>query len=146
MRIRKPGIFEANNIYLMLGLALLYVGYLVQSREIITGLLITEYILIFLPNIVYLKFRGYSLKGVLRLNPISFKQSIIIIFIMLFAYPIAVFLNAIFIAFFNSFSSAVPTSIPIPTNPFEFFIGMIVVAISPGICEEIMFRDRKSVV
>ena len=74
MRIRKPGIFEANNIYLMLGLALLYVGYLVQSREIITGLLITEYILIFLPNIVYLKFRGYSLKGVLRLNPISFKQ------------------------------------------------------------------------
>lgn len=140
MRIRKPEIFEANIIYLILGFLLLFVGYLVQSREIISGLLVTEYILILLPNIIYLNLRGYSLKGVLRLNPISFKQIIIIICIMLFAYPIAVFLNALFLTFFNSFSSAVPSSIPIPTNPYEFFIGIIVVAISPGICEEIMFR------
>ncbi|WFA09894.1 type II CAAX endopeptidase family protein [Tissierella sp. Yu-01] len=140
MGVKKPGIFEANLIYLILGITLLIIGYLVQSREIYSGLLITEYVLILLPNIIYLKARGYKLKDVLKLNPIGIKQIIIIILSMIFAYPIAIFLNAIFLAIINSFSSAMPTSVPIPTNSFEFLISMFIIAISPGICEEIMFR------
>lgn len=138
--MRKPSIFEVNILYLVLGILLLYVGYLVQSREIFSGLLITEYILILLPNILYLKLRGFSLKSVLRLNPITLKQAIIIILIMLFAYPVVVFFNALFLAFLSNYSSTVPSTIPIPTNAYEFIIGILVIAISPGVCEEIMFR------
>lgn len=140
MRIRKPSILEANIIYLALGILLISVGYLVQAKDVFSGLLITEYVLILLPNIIYLKLRGYSLKGVLRLNPISLKQTIIIVFIMLSAYPIAVFLNALVLAFFNNISSAVPATIPIPTTPYEFIIGLFIIGLSPGICEEVMFR------
>jgi len=60
--------------------------------------------------------------------------------IMIFAYPVAIFLNAIFLAIINSFSSALPTSIPIPTTTIEYLIGLFVIAIAPGICEEVMFR------
>ena len=137
---KKPSLGEVNLVYLVLGFALLIIGYLVQSKEIYSGLLITEYIIILLPNILFLKLRGYELKRVLRLNSISFMQFIFIFLIMIFAYPVAIFLNAIFLAIINSFSSALPTSIPIPTTTIEYLIGLFVIAIAPGICEEVMFR------
>jgi len=137
---KKPSLAEVNLVYLVLGFALLIIGYLVQSKEIYSGLLITEYIIILLPNILFLKLRGYKLKRVLRLNSLSFMQFIFIILIMIFAYPVAIFFNAIFLAIINSFSSALPTSIPIPTTSIEYLIGLFVIAIAPGICEEVMFR------
>lgn len=137
---KKVSILEANLIYLVLGFVLLFIGYLVQTREVYSGLLITEFILILLPNLLYLKIRGYSLKEVLRLNPISLVQVFFIIGIMVFAYPIAIFFNAIFLFIINSFSSALPTTVPIPTTSFEYLLGMFVIAVAPGICEEVMFR------
>lgn len=138
--LKKPSIFEANMVYLSLGFALLYIGYIVQSREVYSGLLITEYIIILLPNLIYLKLKRFSLKEILKLNPISLKQILYIIFIMIFSYPIAVFLNAVVLAIVNSFSDTLPTSVPIPTNLLEYFFGMFVIALAPGICEEVMFR------
>ena len=138
--LKKPSIFEANMVYFILGFALLFIGYIVQSREVYSGLLITEYIIILLPNLLYLKFRGYSLKEVLRLNPISLKQIVYVILIMIFAYPVEIFLNAVVLSIINSFSDTLPTSVPIPTNMREYFIGMFVIALAPGICEEVMFR------
>lgn len=138
--LKRPSIFEANMVYFILGFALLFIGYIVQSREIYSGLLITEYIIILLPNLLYLKFRGYSLKEVLRLNPISLKQIVYVILIMIFAYPVAIFLNAVVLSIINSFSDTLPTTVPLPTNILEYFIGMFVIALAPGICEEVMFR------
>lgn len=137
---RKPSILEVNIIYLILGFALLFGGYMVQQREVYSGLLITEFIIILLPNLIYLKFKGYSIKNVLKINPISFIQVVFIFLIMIFSYPIAVFLNAIFLAIINNFSSALPTTVPIPTDIGGLLSGMFVMAVAPGICEEIMFR------
>ena len=137
---KRPSIFEANIVYLILGFALLIIGYLVQVRELYSGLLITEYIIILLPNLIYLKLRGFSLKQTLLLNAISITQIMFIVLIMIFAYPIAVFLNAVVMAIINNFSDTIPTAVPIPTNSLEYLIGMFTIALAPGICEEIMFR------
>lgn len=138
--LKKPSILEANIVYMVLGFALLTLGSLVQAREIYSGLLITEYIIILLPNILFLKIMGYSLKDVLRLNMISIKQIIYTILIMIFAYPVAVFLNMIVMTIVNAFSSAIPTTVPLPTNFNEYVLGLFVIALGPGICEEVMFR------
>lgn len=139
-RLKRPTIFEANLIYLVLGILLLYVGQIVQSREVYSGLLITEFIIILLPNLVYLKLKGYSLKKVLKLNKISFEQGVYALFIMIFAYPVAVVLNVIVISILSKFTSIIPSGIPLPNNIGEFGLGLFVMAIAPGICEEIMFR------
>lgn len=139
-RLKKPGIFEANLLFMILGFGLLFIGYMVQSREIYRGLLITEYILILLPNILYLMIRGYSLKEVIKLNPISIKQIAYSVIVMVFAYPVAVFVNAIILALISSFSTALPTTVPLPTTSAEFLKGLFVIALAPGICEEVMFR------
>lgn len=141
MRIsNKPTINEVNVLFLILSLVLLGLGSIVQQRNIHTGILITEYIIILLPNVLYLKLRGYSLKEVLGLKSITLRQGIHVFFIMIFAYPIAVFLNYIVAIFVTSISQAVPIGVPIPTNWKEYIIGLIVIAITPGICEEVMFR------
>ncbi|MCK9444385.1 MAG: CPBP family intramembrane metalloprotease [Tissierellaceae bacterium] len=136
----RPSILEANIIYFLLGLALLFLGSIVQSREIYSGLLITEYIIILLPNILYLKLRGYSLKHTLRLNKLTFKQGIYIGLIIVFTYPVAVFLNTIVIFVLNSIGNVVPSPLPIPQEPKTYLLSLFVIALSPGICEEIMFR------
>ncbi|WP_409228125.1 CPBP family glutamic-type intramembrane protease [Gudongella sp. SC589] len=135
-----PTINEVNILFLVLGLVLLIFGSMAQRRDLYTGVLITEYIFILAPNIIYLKMRGYSLKNVLGLNPITARQIIQIFFIMVFAYPMAVFLNYIVLVMVNSVSPAMPIGVPVPTNLIDYLIGLIVIAVTPGICEEVMFR------
>lgn len=136
----KPSIFEVNILYLILAIFLLFIGSYVQSVEIYSGLLITEYILILLPSLLFLKIKGYSIKGVLRLNKINFKQILMIITITVCTYPLAVFLQSISINIINKFTDVIPTEVPLPENSPQYLISLFIIAISPGICEEIMFR------
>lgn len=136
----SPSILEANFFYFFIGLLLLTLGSLVQSREIYTGLVITEYLIIFLPTICYLKIRQYDIKKILRLNKLSLKQAILIPFIVLFFYPTGVFLNYIVITILSAFSKVSANPVPIPQNNMELVISLLVISLSAGICEEIMFR------
>ncbi|MCW7999064.1 hypothetical protein CFK35_14275 [Clostridium sp. cpc1] len=94
---KNPSILETNIFYFVLGILLIFLGGFAQSREIYSGLLITQYLIILLPTILYLRIRGYSLKNTLRLNKISMKQIVLIPLIVIFAYPVGAFLNYIFI-------------------------------------------------
>lgn len=136
----KPSIFSANVLYLVVGLLLLFIGFLVQSQRLYLGLVVTEYVLILIPNIIFIKMKGLSLKKVLRINGFSMKQLRYTILIVLFSYPIAVFLNLIIMNTINLFTDFVPTTVPIPMTPGELLFSFIIIAVTPGICEEVMFR------
>ena len=140
IRRELPTVNNVNILFLIVGILLLVVGARVQKNDLYTGVLITEYLLILLPNIAFLKFKKYSLKKVLKLNPLSIKQIVYIFFIMIFAYPVAVFLNFIMLTMVTSISEVMPVGVPIPDNFIDYIIGLFVVAITPGICEEVMFR------
>ncbi|SCG82627.1 abortive infection protein [Proteiniborus sp. DW1] len=136
----RPSIIEANSFYLFIGIILLTLGAYVQSKGTYSGLVITEYVIILAPTIFYMKMRGFSLKHVLRLNKISLKQVLLIPLIVIFSYPIGVFFNYLMLIVLNYFGKVRPNPVPIPENGQEMIIGLIVVALSAGICEEIMFR------
>ncbi|MDY0236732.1 MAG: type II CAAX endopeptidase family protein [Gudongella sp.] len=140
IRRELPTVNNVNILFLIVGILLLVVGASAQRYNLYSGILITEYLLILLPNIAFLKFKKFSLKKVLKLNRLSLKQMIFIFFIMLFAYPVAVFLNFIMLAMVTSISEAMPIGVPIPDNFTDYILGLFVVAITPGICEEVMFR------
>lgn len=137
---KNPSILGTNILYLIIALLLIIFGSMAQARELYTGLLITEYIIVLMPTLLYLKLRGYSIKEVLRLNRISLKQSIYIILIVVFSYPLAIFFNYIGIMVLSKFGQVLPNTIPIPTNFNEFIISFLIIALTPGICEEAMFR------
>lgn len=136
----NPSIFETNIFYLIIGVSLLLLGSLVQSKEIYSGLIITEYLIIFIPTITYLKARGYNLKKVLKLNKISAKEVALIFLIVIFSYPVGVFLNYLMLLLLSNFTELKPTPVPIPQNTGEYLLGLLVISLSPGICEEVLFR------
>ncbi|WP_051531572.1 type II CAAX endopeptidase family protein [Clostridiisalibacter paucivorans] len=135
-----PSIFEANIFYLIIALLLLTLGAMAQQREFYTGILITEYIIILLPTVLYLKIKGYSLKKVLRLNKLNLKQIILIPLLVIFSYPIGAFLNILMAIILSRFGQILPPPLPVPSTNIEVLLGVFVVAITPGICEEVMFR------
>ncbi len=139
-KLKESSILHANVFYLFTGILLVFVGSIAQGREIYSGLLITEYILILLPSILYIKVKGLSFKKTLRLNKISLKQIIYILGISIFTYPIAVFLNLIVISILTLFGELSQNSVPIPDNLIMYLISLFVISITPAICEEVMFR------
>lgn len=136
----KLTILETNIFYLLIGIILLVIGSIVQSWDIYKGLIITEYVIILLPVILYLKIKGQSLKEVLRLNKLSIKQILLIPVIVILSYPIGAFLNLIVMIFLSYFGEVKLPPIPIPNNEIELLKGFFIVALSAGICEEVMFR------
>jgi CAAX amino terminal protease family. len=141
MENRKvPTINESNLIYLILGILMLTVGSLIQTINLNIGLIVTEYLLILLPVIVFLRDNKYSIRGVLRLNFVSINQLIFVFFIIIFSYPIAVFLNFIVSTIIGIFTDATNTGVPIPTSFNDFLVSLFVIGVTPGICEEVLFR------
>ncbi|WP_054870679.1 type II CAAX endopeptidase family protein [Caloranaerobacter sp. TR13] len=136
----KLNILGTNLFYLLIGIILLTIGSLVQRWDIYKGLIITEYIIILLPALIYLKIKRQSLRKVLRLNKLSLKQILLIPIIVILSYPIGAFLNLIVMIFLSFFGEVKPPPIPIPNNEIELLKGFFVVALSAGICEEVMFR------
>lgn len=135
-----PSILETNVLFLLVALLLITLGARAQQKEIYTGLLVTEYLIILLPVLAYLGLNDYPIRNALRLNKISLKQILLTIFIVIFSYPVAVFFNFIGLTLLSKFSSIRANPIPIPSNPKEYLIGFLIIALTPGICEEIMFR------
>lgn len=136
----KDSIFHANILFFILGILFVTLGSIVQGIEIYSGLLITEYIIVLIPNLIYLKSKGLSFKKTLRLNRISFKQALYVIGITICTYPIAVFLNLIVILILGLFGDLAVNTVPIPSTAPMYLLSLFIIAISPGICEEIMFR------
>ena len=137
---KRNYMLEFNLLYLIVAIILISLGSIVQSREIYTGLLITEFIIILLPCIIYLKTTDTPLKETLRLNKINFKQLFFIIAITFVSYPIAVFLNSIVLNIINLFGETLGSSVPLPNNSSVYMLSLLIIGIAPGICEEVMFR------
>lgn len=137
---KRPSILSVNVFFLLTGIALIFIGGFFQSQNIYTGLLITEYILVLFPSIVFLKIKKIPIRRSLRLNKISLRQLVSVMLISTFAYPIAVIIQAIFLSILSNFTPLLESGVPIPLDMKSYLLSIFVFAIGPGICEEVMFR------
>jgi len=115
-------------------------GYVAQDWDFNYGILVTEFLLIALPTIIYAKTKGVSLKRELRFNRLSFIDALLIIVAFVSAYFVAVFLNLLAEVLISMMGNLMVPDIPFANNPKEYIILLFVIAGSAGICEEIMFR------
>lgn len=137
---RGIDILEVNILYFVVALLLLTAGSYVQYREIKSGLVITEYILVLLPAILYIKMKRESLREVLRFNPISIKHGFLIVCITILSYPVALFFNLIAMATLSTLGKLERPPIPTADSFQEYVVLMLIIAASAGICEEVFFR------
>lgn len=140
-----PSVFAAN-IFLLAILIITVIGaYLfkfIHLNSFYFSTLILEYCLTLLPVLLYLVFKGYDLKYVLKLNKLSYKQIIIIPLISICIAFIGIFLNTIMLFILSLFGdfTRVSQNIPIASSSSNFIILLLVTALTPAICEEALFR------
>lgn len=129
------------NIIYMLGMVLLItVGAFVQTRNFHSGILITEFVLIALPALTYVILKKGSIKRELRFNKLGFMNALLVTLIFVCGYPVAVFAGVIGNLFVSFFGKLIQSPIPLAENFSQYFVLLMIVAGSAGICEEILFR------
>ncbi|MCC5909697.1 MAG: CPBP family intramembrane metalloprotease [Clostridiaceae bacterium] len=133
-------VYDANALYLIGAILFFTIGFYAQNLNLKLGLIITQYILILLPPIIYLMIKKMPLKTTLRLNKIKFKHALLVGIITILMYPTAVFANALFMTLMSLLGNLNIPELPSATNPREYIILMLIISISAGICEEVFFR------
>ncbi|NLK72474.1 MAG: CPBP family intramembrane metalloprotease [Clostridiales bacterium] len=132
-------LFFSNFFYMISAALLLVIGTMVQEKSIVRGLLITEWVLIFVPVCIYIKvFR--RTKEDIHLKPIGFKDGILSFLITVLLYPTIIFVNMTFLLFMDIFIDFEMAQAIIPKDLREYLLYIPVVVISAGICEELFFR------
>ncbi|MEA4846625.1 MAG: type II CAAX endopeptidase family protein [Clostridiaceae bacterium] len=132
--------FNANLLYMAVMILFVTVGYIAQQRDFHYGILITEFLLIALPTIIYVKIIGASVKKELRFNSLSLIDALLVIVTAVAAYFVAVFINLIAEILISMMGDLIVPDIPFARNPGEYFKLLFIIAGSAGICEEILFR------
>lgn len=133
-------LLKTNWLYFILALIFIFLGSYVQHRDFYSGIFITEYIIVFLPVILLGLATKVDMKKALRLNKIKV-STIWKTFLLSFALlPIIAASNLLVITILSFFGKVNIPEIPVATNTSEFVVMFFLVAISPGICEEMLFR------
>ncbi len=143
LELRNSGrlsFFSANLLFMIVMVLFVTVGYVAQKWSFHYGILITEFLLIAMPAILYAKVMGASLKGEMRFNRLGFIDALLVIISFIAAYFVAVFINLIAEILISMMGSLVLPDIPFAENPGEYLILLFIIAGSAGICEEILFR------
>lgn len=131
---------EANAFFVILAILFLTVGSYVQSRELITGLLITEFGLLAFPVLLYAIIRNKDFKNVFRIKKLPLSAMIKIVLMAALMLPAVAVANLVTILIIEFFGTPIPTPIPIASSPGEYVLLFAVIAGSAGLCEEIFFR------
>lgn len=137
---KRLRVLDANILYLIGAILFWTIGAYFQSKDLQTGLIITQYIIILLPPIIYIMAKRLSVREVLKLNKISFKHVFLIICITILIYPAAIFGNALLITIISFLGNLNIPQLPTATNRSEYLMLIFIISISAGICEEIFFR------
>ncbi|AOY76364.1 type II CAAX endopeptidase family protein [Clostridium formicaceticum] len=137
---KKLKLADANILYLIGAILFFTMGFYFQHLSLKWGLIITQYVLVLLPPILYLKVKRIPIKKTMRFNKISVKHGFLVIFITLFMYPTAVLANAIFMMLMSLLGNLNIPELPTATNPTEYIVLLFIISISAGICEEVFFR------
>ena len=137
---KKLMVLDANLLYLIGALIFWTIGSYVQSTHLLGGLLITQYVLILLPPVIYAKVKNVSIQETFRLNKISFKHGVIVVMITILTYPVAVFTNALIMTIMSLMGNLNIPALPTASTGSEYLIHMLIISVSAGICEEMFFR------
>lgn len=137
--LRLPSRVETGLLYSGVALLLLFLGSYVQRKNFVSGILITEFIIVLAPSLIFLSVRKYDIPEVLRLKPVSFLNLFIIFSMMLFSLWIVLILNLFNLWLLKAIFGRVITS-PLPINETPLLVNILLIGGTAGICEEVMFR------
>ncbi len=138
---KRSGIAEICILFSVTIFLFIFLGYRVQSRNFHSGIIITEFVLISLPAVIFLIASGLRFKETARLNRTRFINFFIVFWIVIFAIPLAAVFNMINLFIVDTiFGKVMVEAMPVGENGLELLLSILIIAGSAGICEEFVFR------
>lgn len=138
---RKPSVWQVGMLFSLVVIIFLYIGTRVQRWNVNYGVLITEFGLILLPPLLFLLFSRFDVRKVMRINNPGIVNLLLIFGIMIFSLPVIGVLNLLnFWIIKQIFGSYEVFQAPISTESWGLLVGIFVIGVSAGICEEVLFR------
>lgn len=100
------------------------------------AIILPEVLFLLLPALIYLAVSKKPVKTIMRLNPLGLKNSVIIAVIIILSMPLSQLIAVITNIFFpNNVSQALNF-----LNNLGFLPQLLIIALTPAICEEVVFR------
>jgi membrane protease YdiL (CAAX protease family) len=118
----------------------------IYGSRVLTGtnlyiiLLINQYVVVLIPVLFYVWKNRLNPKKVFRLNKLRLKPAILILLLSVPAYFAAAMLNNIIVFLLQYYIQVPEVPVPVPGNVIQLVISLLILAVSPAICEELMHR------
>ncbi|HKL10063.1 MAG TPA: type II CAAX endopeptidase family protein [Clostridia bacterium] len=138
--MKRMTISNVNLLYLFMAVLLITIGSIIQSINAELGLIATEFLLVLMPAVIFAIWTRAGMKKIFRLNPLPFREGILIVLIAIIFYPVSIMGNLIVINLLDSIGWYRPIPFPTASNMQEYALLIFAVAVSAGICEEFLFR------
>ena len=103
-------------------------------------LLMIQFYCVLFPSLFYLIGNRINIKDTLRFNRLGLLPSFLIVLISAPAFYAASALNSIGYYILQFIGKDIEETIPVPQNLGEVFVSILVIAVAPAICEEILHR------
>lgn len=138
---KNPSLGNVGVIYTICTFLLYFIGSKLQMWDFNKGNIITQFILILFPPVLFLILFKFDVKKVLRLNKISIKTLVIIFFLTVSSIPLVGLFNLL-----NHFLVKVifgeveVLQLPIKGDVIGILISLFIIGFVAGICEEVLFR------
>ncbi|MDQ2086056.1 CPBP family intramembrane glutamic endopeptidase [Herbivorax sp. ANBcel31] len=138
---KNPSLMQVGIIYSLCVLLYFFIGSMLMERDFNKGAIINQFVLIFLPPVLFLVLFKFDLKKVLRLNKIRPVTLVIIFFLTVFSIPLVAIINLLNHFLVKAlFGRAEVMQPPISTDFPGVLVSFFVIGIVAGICEEVLFR------
>lgn len=103
-------------------------------------ILVNEFIMILIPVLLYCFIKKINIKEAFRFNKPGFLPMLLVAAISVPAYFVAAMLNNVLLYFLQFIGDLPAQPIPVPKDLPGLGIGLLIIAVSPAICEEFMHR------
>lgn len=139
---RNNNLIVANTMFMVLAFLFIGSSFLMEMLGVSFkfSIIIIQYGIVLLPILLVMKLTGVNIKEKFKFKRISFKEIIQSLLITLFSLPIAYTLNFIMNYILIKLDVFQMQAMDVGTGTLNFFIMIFLIAITPGICEEVFFR------
>ena len=136
-----PSVWQVGLLFSFVVIIFLYLGTRLQNWNLNYGLILTEVGLIFLPSVLFLLVFKFNPQKVLRLNNPGIKNILLIFGIVIFSIPVIGVLNILnYWVIKQIFGNYEIFQAPISTESWGLPVGILIIGVLAGICEEVLFR------
>lgn len=130
---------SANILYLITMFLVLIIGSVMQVFSLTLGLIGTEFLLILLPALLFLRSRKIPLREGLRLKSLSWSTALLCLLLGIGTWLISMFIEGLMMRF-SGLSSVNISESMLPKGALQLALYFFAIAISAPICEEVLFR------